>query len=135
MEIGRLKWLFGKNSDLYPTNMPSGMWFWIVRRVTGIILVLYLFAHLYVLSTLWSGETQWSESMELMTSDLFVFLDFLLLGAVIAHTMTGIAVVMFDLGIGVRRYKMVYWVLIGIGIVLVIGAAYGAWYIITNNAG
>lgn len=129
----KLKWLFGKNSDLYPTNMPSGMWFWVARRVTGIILALYLFAHLYVLSGLWVGEDKWSDSMELMTSDLFVFLDFLLLGAVVVHTMTGIAVVLFDAGIGVRSYKKVYWVLSIIGVLLIIGAGYAAWYIITGS--
>jgi len=129
---GKLKWLFGKNSDLYPANMPSGMWFWLVRRITGLVLVIYLFAHLYILTNLWKGEGSWSESMELMTSDLFVFLDFLLIGAVIAHTVTGAAVILFDMGIGVRKYKVVYWVLLVIGLLLFIGAGYAAWYIITG---
>ena len=70
---------------------------------------------------------------ELMTSDLFVLLDFLLLGAVIVHTMTGLAVILFDAGIGVRSYKKVYWVLSIIGAVLLIGAGYAAWYIITGS--
>lgn len=128
----KMKWLFGKNSDLYPANMPLGMWFWAARRITGVVVALYLFAHLYVLSTFWSGESAWSGMMAVMTSDLFVFLDFLLLGAVIAHAVTGVAVVFFDFGVGIRKHKLVYWVLIAIGIVLLIGAAYGAWYLINK---
>jgi|YelNatPaOPRAMG01_1025707.scaffolds.fasta_scaffold70300_2 succinate dehydrogenase / fumarate reductase cytochrome b subunit len=128
----KMKWLFGKNSDLYPANMPLGMWFWAARRITGVVVALYLFAHLYVLSTFWSGQSAWSGMMEVMTSDLFVFLDFLLLGAVIAHAVTGVAVICFDFGVGIRKHKLVYWVLAAVGIVLLIGAAYGAWYLITH---
>lgn len=133
--MGKLKWLFGRNADLYPGNMPSGMWFWIVRRATGLILVVYLFAHLFVLSSIWSGEEAWSEVMATMTTPFFIFLDFLLIGAVIAHAMTGFAVILFDTGIGVRRYKLVYWVLIGIGAILFIGAGYAAWYLISSWGG
>lgn len=128
----KMKWLFGKNSDLYPMNMPSGMLFWVARRITGVVIVIYIFAHLYVLSGLWGGVSTWTESMEIMTSDLYVFLDLLLLGAVIVHAVTGVAVLLFDVGVGVRRYKLVYWVLTAIGVIAFIGAAYGAWYLITN---
>jgi len=128
--VSKLKWMFGKNSDLYPTNMPLGMWFWVARRVTGLIVAIYIFAHLYVLSTFWGGQTAWGGMMSLMTSDAFVFLDFLLLGAVIVHAVTGAAVVLFDFGAGVRKHKLVYWVMTAIGILLFIGAAYGAYYLI-----
>lgn len=126
----KFKWLFGKNSDLYPMNMPSGMLFWAARRITGLVLAVYIFAHLYVLSTFWSGQSAWLGAMNVMESPLFVFLDFLLLGAVIVHVVTGAAVIFFDLGVGVRKHKRLYWVLTAIGVVLFIIAAYGAYYLI-----
>jgi len=128
----KMKWLFGKNSDLYPLNMPSGMLFWAARRITGLIVAIYIFAHLYILSTFWSGSNSWGGMMNLMTSDAFVFLDLLLLGAVIVHAVTGAAVVLFDTGVGVRKHKMVYWVLTVIGVLLFIGAVYGAYRLITG---
>jgi succinate dehydrogenase / fumarate reductase cytochrome b subunit len=131
----KIKWLFGKNSDLYPMNMPQGMLFWAARRITGVILAVYIFAHLYVLSTFWSGQSAWGGAMSLMTSDIFVFLDFLLLGAVIVHVVTGAAVVMFDFGVGVRKHKLVYWILAAIGVLLFIGAAYGAYFLIFVKGG
>lgn len=131
--MAKLKWLFGKNADLYPGNLSSGMWFWLVRRVTGIILVVYLFLHLFILSTIWAGRDAWEKAMETMTSDLFVLLDFFLIGAIIAHTMTGAAVVLFDTGIGVRRHKTIYLILAVIGVLLFIGAGYAAWYVITSS--
>lgn len=128
--VSKFKWLFGKNSDLYPANMPLGMWFWVARRLTGLVVAIYIFAHLYVLSTFWGGQSAWSGMMDMMTSDLFVFLDFLLLGAVIVHAVTGAAVVMFDFGAGIRKHKLVYWIMTVIGVLLFIGAAYGAYYLI-----
>jgi len=128
----KIKWLFGKNADLYPANMPAGMWFWAARRITGLIVAVYIFAHLYVLSTFWSGQNAWGGMMSIMTSDAFVLLDLLLLGAVIVHAVTGAAVLLFDTGVGVRKHKMVYWVLAVIGVLLFIGSIYGAYRIITG---
>lgn len=71
----------------------------------------------------------------MMTTDIFIFLDFLLLGAVIVHVVTGAAVIMFDMGAGVRNHKRVYWILAIIGVLLFIGAAYGAYYLIFVKGG
>ena len=131
----KLKWLFGKNSDLYPMNMPNGMLFWAARRITGLVLAVYIFAHLLVLSNLWGGTGSWEGAMTLMESPLFVFLDLLLLGAVIVHVVTGAAVIMFDMGKGVRSHKKVYWILTVIGVVLFIFAVYGAYMLIVNTGG
>lgn len=131
----KLKWLFGKNSDLYPLNMPNGMLFWAARRITGAVLAVYIFAHLLVLSNMWGGESSWMQAMVTMESPLFVFLDLLLLGAVIVHVVTGAAVIMFDLGKGVRNHKRVYMVLTIIGVILFICAAYAAYYLIFVKGG
>ncbi len=129
----KLKWMFGKNADLYPGNMPNGMLFWVARRVTGLVIALYIFAHLYVLSTFWSGQNAWGSMMSIMTSDIFIVLDLLLLGAVIVHAVTGTAVILFDTGVGVRKHKKVYWALAVVGVILFIGCVYGAYVLITGG--
>ena len=133
--MSKLKWLFGKNSDLYPMNMPNGMIFWAARRITGVVLAIYIFAHLLVLSNVWGGGESWMQAMVTMESPLFVFLDLFLLGAVIVHVVTGVAVIMFDMGKGIRKHKKVYWILTAIGIVLFICASYAAYYIIFVKPG
>jgi len=133
--VSKIKWLFGKNSDMYPMNMPKGMLFWAARRITGLVLAVYIFAHLFVLSNIWGGESSWITAMVTMESPLFVFLDFLLLGAVIVHVVTGMAVIFFDMGVGVRKHKKVYWILTAIGIVLFLFAAYAAYYLIFVKGG
>ena len=45
------KWLFGTNSEFWPTNMKTGMWAWVGHRITGLALVAYIFLHLSFITT------------------------------------------------------------------------------------
>jgi len=59
-----------------------------------------------------------------MSQPMFVFLDFLLVCAVIYHAMNGFRVVLFDMGIGIRRQKMVFWIMMAASAIIVAVAFY-----------
>ena len=120
MKVSSFKWLFGKNSEFWPTNMKIGMWAWVGHRLTGILLVIYVFLHLSFLTQASLSHDKFEDLMAVMAQPQFVFLDFLLVCAVIYHAMNGFRVVLFDLGIGIRRQKMVFWITMAIAAVLVI---------------
>lgn len=120
MKVSSFKWLFGKNSEFWPTNMKTGMWAWVGHRLTGILLVGYVFLHLFFLSQASLNHDSFDELMETMSQPLFVFLDFLLVCAVIYHAMNGLRVVLFDMGIGIRKQKLVFWIMMAIAAVLVL---------------
>ena len=40
---------------------------------------------------------------------LFVLLDLLLVWAVLFHAMNGVRVVLMDMGVGIHRHKLVFW--------------------------
>jgi len=124
MNIGKFKWLFGRNSEFWPTNMKTGMWAWVGHRLTGIILVVYVFMHLSFLSTASVGDKSFASLMETTAQPAFVFADFLLVCAVIYHAMNGFRVVLFDMGIGIRRQKLVFWIMMAIAAVIVVAAFY-----------
>ena len=124
MKIGSFKWLFGRNSEFWPTNMKTGMWAWVGHRITGIILVVYVFMHLSFLSTASSSSDSFKDLMEITAKPAFVFMDFLLVCAVIYHAMNGFRVVLFDMGIGIRRQKLVFWIMMAIAAVIVVVAFY-----------
>ena len=119
MKISSFKWLFGRNSEFWPTNMKTGMWAWVGHRLTGIILVVYVFMHLSFLSTASSSSAGFADLMETTAQPAFVFMDFLLVCAVIYHAMNGFRVVLFDMGIGIRRQKLVFWVMMAVAAVIV----------------
>ena len=120
MKVSNFKWLFGKNSEFWPTNMKIGMWAWVGHRLTGILLVVYVFMHLSFLTQASLNHDSFNSLMDVMAQPQFVLLDFLLVCAVIYHAMNGFRVVLFDLGIGIRRQKMVFWITMAIAAVLVV---------------
>ena len=124
LKIGSFKWLFGRNSEFWPTNMKVGMWAWVGHRLTGLILVVYVFLHLSFLSQASLSHQSFDELMDTMSQPLFVFLDFLLVCAVIYHSMNGFRVVLFDMGIGIRKQKLVFWIMMAVSAVIVAVAFY-----------
>lgn len=127
MKASSFKWLFGRNSEFWPTNMKTGMWAWVGHRLTGIILVVYVFLHLSFLTQASLSHEEFDSLMEVMAQPQFVFLDFLLVCAVIYHAMNGLRVILFDIGIGIRRQKLVFWIMMAIAAVLVV---FGFWAIL-----
>jgi succinate dehydrogenase / fumarate reductase cytochrome b subunit len=130
MKISCLKWLFGRNSEFWPTNIKTGMWAWIGHRITGLVLVVYVFMHLSFLSTASISSGDFNALMETTSQPLFVAMDFVLIIAVIFHAMNGFRVIMFDLGVGVRHQKLVFWIFMAIAAVLVIGGLWALWDVI-----
>lgn len=130
MKVSRFKWLFGKNSEFWPTNMKTGMWAWVGHRLTGLVLVAYVFMHLSFLSTASMGEADFDSLMEVTSQPLFVAMDFLLIIVVIYHAMNGARVVLFDLGIGIRHQKLVFWIAMAVAAVLVMGGLWALWDVI-----
>ena len=47
---------------------------------------------------------------EFFDKPLLVFLDLMLVAAVLYHALNGVRIVLMDLGIGIRRHKAVFWV-------------------------
>ena len=62
-------------------------------------------------------------------------MDFVLIVVVIYHAMNGARVVMFDLGLGVRHQKLVFWVCMAIAAVLVVGGIWAVWDLIFVPSG
>jgi succinate dehydrogenase / fumarate reductase cytochrome b subunit len=132
MKVRDFKWLFGRNSEFWPTNMKTGMWAWVGHRLTGIALVAYVFLHLSFISTasMGDGEASFDSLMATTSQPLFVFMDFLLVIVVIYHAMNGLRVVLFDLGLGIRRQKIVFWITMAVAAVLIIGGMLAIWHLV-----
>jgi len=126
------KWLFGKNSEFWPANMKTGMWAWVGHRLTGIILVVYVFMHLSFITTasLGNGEVSFDDLMATTSQPLFILMDFLLVVVVIYHAVNGFRVVLFDMGVGIKRQKLVFWIAMAVAAVLVVVGMYFIWHLV-----
>jgi len=114
----------------------TGMWAWLLFRISGLLLVFYLGAHIIVISTAaWGSDGGTFDSiMKLFEQPIFVLLDLALVVAVLYHALNGVRIILMDLGVGIDRHKVVFWSAMA---VVVICFAIFAWvaftYIITGE--
>lgn len=122
----RIAQIFGRGGELNPRNMRLGIWAWLIQRISGVALVLFVVAHVVAISQanlgligplfmMFNGLRNpfWSVDRTILVIDL------LMLGMIAFHGMNGIRIVLFDLGVGVglRSHKLIFWILITISVV------------------
>jgi succinate dehydrogenase / fumarate reductase cytochrome b subunit len=94
-----------------------------LNRLTAVGLTIYLFMHLAVLSLLVRGPESWDSFVALAKNPFFLLLDVVLLFGVVYHMANGIRVALVGMGIGHARHKTMFYVLVGLALVLfVVGA-------------
>ena len=104
----------------------TGMWAWLFFRISGLVLVFYLGAHIIVISM---GQFGYLDRlMELFDTPVLVLADLALVVAVLYHALNGTRIILMDLGIGVRRHKLMFWSAVA---VVVICFAVFAWVAFT----
>ena len=89
----------------------TGMWAWMLFRISGLVLVFYLFVHLWVISQGRVGGPQsLNDLFAFFDKPLLVFLDLMLVAAVLYHALNGVRILLMDLGVGIKQHKAVFWV-------------------------
>jgi succinate dehydrogenase / fumarate reductase cytochrome b subunit len=106
-----------------------GTWAFVLNRLTGLGLVLYLGLHFIALSLLARGESAYNDFVEFAHHPIILFMDVVLLFGVIFHGLNGIRVALVGMGIGVHKHKTMLIVLSCIGAVLVV---LSAWLVLTS---
>ncbi|MBL7075218.1 succinate dehydrogenase, cytochrome b556 subunit [candidate division KSB1 bacterium] len=103
-----------------------GMITWVVHRVSGVLTALALILYIWVLSHFYSPAGP-DRAMEVLKSPLFKWLSIGLLGVIIYHAMNGVRILLVDFGLEARYHKVLFWVLMGAGILIFLFGAYPFW--------
>jgi succinate dehydrogenase / fumarate reductase cytochrome b subunit len=77
-------------------RLHPGYLAWILHRVTGLGLALYLFMHIWVIHNISRGKEAFNEVMAVVQSPIFHILEIGLLGCVVFHGLNGIRVILLD---------------------------------------
>lgn len=96
---------------------------YILNRVTAIGLVAYLYIHLFVLSMLAGGPSQWDPFVAIARSPLFLMLDVILLAGILIHGLNGLRLTLTGFGIGVSAQKTMFVALMIVGAALLLAGA------------
>ena len=94
-----------------------------LHRITGLVIVIYLYLHLGVLSMLLIGDSAWGSFLSIATAKGFLALDVVLIAAVLFHGLNGIRVALVGSGIAVTRERALFWAGTAIGTAALIFAA------------
>lgn len=129
-----------------PFARGIGMWAWLLQRLTGLLLIMYVLFHFGMIFTLavdfiwglsagqfynslihWVNSPILPDIAPLQFGDISInvqniisigyMIDIGVLGILVYHGFNGIRVVLFDLGIGIRQQKTIFWILVILGII------------------
>ena len=103
-------------------RVKTGMAAWLLHRITGLGLVVYLIMHINVTASL-HDPVYFNKVMGFLGSPLFRFLEIGLLGCVIYHAMNGIRVIWVDFFGGSAYHEKIFWILAVVGVVIFIFGA------------
>jgi succinate dehydrogenase / fumarate reductase cytochrome b subunit len=115
----------------------TGMWAWLLFRISGLVLVFYLGAHIIITSMGQvgaNGET-YNSLMTAFDHPVAIVLDLILVAAVLYHALNGVRIILMDFGIGIQRHKVAFWFCMAIAVICLVFFAYVAFSYLANGVG
>jgi succinate dehydrogenase / fumarate reductase, cytochrome b subunit len=94
-----------------PRSRSIGTWAFILNRITALGLTLYLYIHLIVLGQLAAGPEGYDAFLEFAHTPLVMVGEMLVIAAGLIHGLNGIRIALNSFGIGVRRQREIFIVL------------------------
>jgi succinate dehydrogenase / fumarate reductase cytochrome b subunit len=100
---------------------------WLLNRITGVAITVYLAIHIWVIHHLHQGEQGFNQVMHVVSHPIFKLLEIGLLGIILYHAMNGIRILLIEWGGGSRNHKKLFWWMAGIAAA---GLVFGAYPIL-----
>jgi succinate dehydrogenase / fumarate reductase cytochrome b subunit len=91
-----------------PRGRRLGGFAFILNRLSGIGLVVYLFMHLAILSLLVQGPNAWDTFVDIALSPPVLVFDVILLAGMLFHGLNGIRVGLVGMGLVVSRQRALF---------------------------
>ncbi len=115
-----------------------GFFAYLMHRISGIVIVAYLYLHFFVLSNLLRGGATFNNLITSFTYGpfyIFIVMDILLSVVIFYHGANGIRLMLNEVGIGVKRHKAMFFILEGGAMILMLLFLYYAWQVLLSGGG
>lgn len=106
-----------------PTRQQPGVLAFVLHRLTGVFILLYLFIHIATVANANFDRKSFDELMRILVSPPFLLFSWLLFVVIVYHSLNGIRITLFDAGVGTRRQKGLF---LGVAAVTVLFALWSA---------
>ena len=101
---------FKMYKDEVGLNPNVGTWSWLLHRITGVILVLYLFMHFFALSSSVGGEATFNNWLSNLQTPLTHLLEIGLVAVVAFHLLNGLRITIADFFFLTKPHKAIFWI-------------------------
>jgi succinate dehydrogenase / fumarate reductase cytochrome b subunit len=116
--------LLDRSSIWNPRNMRLAMYAWIIQRFSGLFLVFFVLTHITAIAQANLGITSGSQAQifNVFRNPFYsgglgaVVFDLITLSVIAFHGLNGIRIVFLDLGFGIRKHRLGFWVAIVVAI-------------------
>ncbi len=115
-----------------------GFFAYTMHRISGVVIVLYLYLHYFVLSNLLRGGATFNSLITSFTYgpfDIFIIMDILLSLVIFYHGANGIRLMLNEVGIGVKQHKAMFFIFEGGAMVMMLLFLYYAWQVLLSGGG
>lgn len=99
---------------------------WLLNRITGVALTLYLAAHIWVIHHLGQGREGFDRVMRFIQNPVTMVFELLLIGAVLYHGINGVRIMLVEFAGASKHQKVLLGAVLASAGLLLVGAVVAA---------
>ncbi len=111
----------------------SGQWSWLLHRITGLGVLLFLLVHIVDITLLGFGPAVYNDAVAVFSTDAIRVVSVALIGSVIFHAFNGIRIILIDFW--PAGYKIQQQMFVIVMVISVIGTLAMAYYVMAPAFG
>lgn len=98
----------------------TGFWSFVLRRFTGVMLVLYLLLHIWVIGSALTSPELFDERLNAVQTPIFKIAEIALLAAVVYHAFDGVRLLLVNWFKVTDKRKSLFWAVFVVSALMVI---------------
>ena len=104
---------------------PSGQWSWLLHRVTGLGVLLFLLIHIVDITLIGFGATVYNNALLVFDYPIVRLLSLALIGSVLYHAFNGMRIILVDFWpSGYKYQRQMFYVVLGLTIISFVPMAF-----------
>ena len=92
----KLKYVFKGTQEELKLNPNIGTFSWFLHRISGLMLAVYLFMHMWIIGSANSGPETFNQRLGMVQTPLFHFLEIGLVLVIFYHMVNGLSITFMD---------------------------------------
>ena len=100
----------------------EGMWSWVLHRITGVAIYFFLLVHILDTALVRVSPEAYNAVINTYKTPIMGLGEIALVAAIGLHALNGLRIILIDFwSVGTRHQKLMFWIVIGLWIVLLAG--------------